>query len=336
MAGRHAGGWQTPNSTSSSDTSVMAAVPAHKRPRWRTFRRAGRNNNRLLVAGSVAITIAAIGAANASSRDDSPTTTTAVGRAAGTSSNRSVEEEMLEGRLAARAAAERAGRQAARMALAAKKKATAETRKKAAAAAETRKKAPAAHRKAAAARRAALATAYSLPVSGYRLTAGFGAGGSHWANGHTGLDFAAPLGTAVGAVAPGTIVESGWDGAYGNRLSVRHLDGTETWYCTSRVSCAPAVRSRPAKSSVASAAPATPPARTFTWRCTRVAGLRSIPMRGWLTTACDPDSAKDSGIETPPARHDYKAIWVRVPSGQAGFSYASVISLHAIDPLQHS
>ncbi len=138
---------------------------------------------------------------------------------------------MLEGRLAARAAAERAGRQAARMALAAKKKATAETRKKAAAAAETRKKAPAAHRKAAAARRAALATAYSLPVSGYRLTAGFGAGGSHWANGHTGLDFAAPLGTAVGAVAPGTIVESGWDGAYGNRLSVRHLDGTETWYC---------------------------------------------------------------------------------------------------------
>ncbi|GAB3415024.1 M23 family metallopeptidase [Flindersiella endophytica] len=70
-----------------------------------------------------------------------------------------------------------------------------------------------------------------LPVSGYRLTAGFGDGGSLWSNNHTGQDFAAPLGTPVRSVGAGEIISAAYDGPYGNKIEVRHLDGTVTWYC---------------------------------------------------------------------------------------------------------
>jgi murein DD-endopeptidase MepM/ murein hydrolase activator NlpD len=128
--------------------------------------------------------------------------------------------EVLELR-GARAAAERASRAAHRKAVDAKRKAAAKKR------AQT-----AAKRKAALARQRALARLYTLPVSGYHLTARFNAGGGLWAAGrHTGLDFAAPAGTPVKAVERGRIVDSGWAGAYGWRLIIRHPDGTKTWYC---------------------------------------------------------------------------------------------------------
>lgn len=79
-------------------------------------------------------------------------------------------------------------------------------------------------------RKAAL-NRYVLPTTNFHLTAGFGQSGSLWAADHTGLDFAAPTGTAVYSVARGEITGAGWAGAYGYRIIVTHPDGTQTWYC---------------------------------------------------------------------------------------------------------
>ncbi len=70
-----------------------------------------------------------------------------------------------------------------------------------------------------------------LPVQGYRLTARFGSSGGLWAADHTGLDFAAPEGTAIRAIADGVVTEVAYDGAYGNKTVVRLEDGTELWFC---------------------------------------------------------------------------------------------------------
>lgn len=74
---------------------------------------------------------------------------------------------------------------------------------------------------------------WQLPVAAgaYRLTAGFGECSSLWAHCHTGLDFAAPTGTPIVAVANGVITEAGWAGAYGNRTIETLEDGTQIWYC---------------------------------------------------------------------------------------------------------
>jgi murein DD-endopeptidase MepM/ murein hydrolase activator NlpD len=72
-----------------------------------------------------------------------------------------------------------------------------------------------------------------LPVTPgvYHLTARFGDSSSLWSHFHTGLDFAAPTGTPIMAVADGTITEVGYSGAYGNRTIETLPDGTELWYC---------------------------------------------------------------------------------------------------------
>jgi len=69
-----------------------------------------------------------------------------------------------------------------------------------------------------------------LPLSSYRLTAQFGDYGL-WASYHTGLDFAAPSGTPIMAVAGGTVTSAAYDGAYGNKTVITLEDGTELWYC---------------------------------------------------------------------------------------------------------
>ncbi|GAA2017434.1 hypothetical protein GCM10009839_11540 [Catenulispora yoronensis] len=72
---------------------------------------------------------------------------------------------------------------------------------------------------------------HSSPVPGARLTAHFGTAGSMWGSGaHTGLDFAAPYGTPVKAVADGTVVQTGWAGPYGLRAVVKHADGSSSTY----------------------------------------------------------------------------------------------------------
>jgi murein DD-endopeptidase MepM/ murein hydrolase activator NlpD len=71
---------------------------------------------------------------------------------------------------------------------------------------------------------------WHLPTTGYHLTARFGMAGGLWSSNHTGLDFAAPTGTPIFAVANGVITETGWAGAYGNRTIETLTDGTELYY----------------------------------------------------------------------------------------------------------
>ena len=72
---------------------------------------------------------------------------------------------------------------------------------------------------------------WHLPTRGYHLTARFGQAGGRWVSNHTGLDFAAPTGTPIYAVAGGAITQTGSAGAYGNRTVETMPDGTEIWYC---------------------------------------------------------------------------------------------------------
>jgi len=69
-----------------------------------------------------------------------------------------------------------------------------------------------------------------LPVDGYHLTARFGEWGL-WSSYHTGLDFAAPYGSPIKAMAGGTVTEVGYDGSYGNKVVITLDDGTELWFC---------------------------------------------------------------------------------------------------------
>jgi hypothetical protein len=73
--------------------------------------------------------------------------------------------------------------------------------------------------------------AWVVPIVGdYVITARFGQGGERWSNRHTGVDLAAPLGRPVLAAAGGQVTYAGWDGPYGQRVEITHLDGTRTWY----------------------------------------------------------------------------------------------------------
>jgi murein DD-endopeptidase MepM/ murein hydrolase activator NlpD len=69
------------------------------------------------------------------------------------------------------------------------------------------------------------------PLSSYRISATFGSTGRLWSGTHTGVDLAASYGTEVKSLSSGEIIWTGWDGSYGNKIVVRHWDGTETWYC---------------------------------------------------------------------------------------------------------
>ncbi len=75
--------------------------------------------------------------------------------------------------------------------------------------------------------------AWQIPVTPglYHLTSRFGECSSLWSHCHTGLDFAAPSGSPIRAVAGGVVTEVGYSGAYGNRTIVTLEDGTELWYC---------------------------------------------------------------------------------------------------------
>jgi len=74
---------------------------------------------------------------------------------------------------------------------------------------------------------------WTLPVTpgAYHLTARFGDSSGLWAHLHTGLDFAAPTGTPIHAVANGVVTSVGYDGSYGNKTVVTLDDGTELWFC---------------------------------------------------------------------------------------------------------
>jgi murein DD-endopeptidase MepM/ murein hydrolase activator NlpD len=81
--------------------------------------------------------------------------------------------------------------------------------------------------------RKSLAASRQSPVAkgSFRLTARFGQHGPYWSGGvHTGLDFAGSSGTPIRAAASGTVISTGYEGAYGNRIVIDHGNGYRTTY----------------------------------------------------------------------------------------------------------
>lgn len=184
---------------------------------------AGAPSGTALIAGAAAVAVAAAGAIGAASSGSNVAATNASMSGAsllGTSDANALVDSASVNREQARAS-----RTLAREALADRLEAATALQKKQEAAARALAAA-----KARAQQLALIAQNYRLPVSGYHLTAGFGDGGYHWSNGHTGLDFACSYGTPIRAVAAGQVIFAGWDGSYGWKTVIRHADGTETWY----------------------------------------------------------------------------------------------------------
>ena len=128
--------------------------------------------------------------------------------------------------------------------------------------------------------------AWGLPVTGYRLTAGFGQSSGLWANTHTGLDFAAPTGTPIHSVTNGTVTSVGYEGSYGNQVIVTTDEGEELWYCHMNEfasSVGDEVRTGDLLGN--SAPPATPPARTCTSSTVPAPATRSTRTTRWSPTA---------------------------------------------------
>lgn len=69
------------------------------------------------------------------------------------------------------------------------------------------------------------AAEWAMPVTGFPISAGYGAPGGWAAGYHTGVDFAVPVGTAVHSVGPGRVIDTGYSGDYGNAVTVAMEDG---------------------------------------------------------------------------------------------------------------
>jgi murein DD-endopeptidase MepM/ murein hydrolase activator NlpD len=72
------------------------------------------------------------------------------------------------------------------------------------------------------------------PLDFTRVTSGFSHARHHPILGglrpHLAVDYGAPVGTAVRAVADGVVATAGWDGGFGLSISLRHARGYETMY----------------------------------------------------------------------------------------------------------
>ncbi|MEV7979925.1 M23 family metallopeptidase [Streptomyces sp. NPDC086519] len=125
--------------------------------------------------------------------------------------------------------AEQIDAQAAAQKAVAERKAAAEAARQKAAE-QARKERAAKARAARAAERKRLNT-FVAPISDSYVSTGYQTGGSLWSSGtHTGIDFHAASGTVVHAVGTGTVVSTGWGGAYGNEIVIRMADGMYTQY----------------------------------------------------------------------------------------------------------
>ncbi|HZK19719.1 MAG TPA: M23 family metallopeptidase [Treponemataceae bacterium] len=80
----------------------------------------------------------------------------------------------------------------------------------------------------------ALGELFSLPVkANYRITSPYGYRADPFTgvrSFHTGIDMAAPTGTAIRAAMSGTVVASSYSSLYGNYVILRHLNGYQTLY----------------------------------------------------------------------------------------------------------
>lgn len=68
-----------------------------------------------------------------------------------------------------------------------------------------------------------------VPVSG-TITSRYGVSSRIRKSNHTGLDIAAPSGTAIKAINAGTVICAKYSGSYGNLVKIDHGNGIETWY----------------------------------------------------------------------------------------------------------
>lgn len=74
---------------------------------------------------------------------------------------------------------------------------------------------------------------YIKPISGGRLSSGFGARSAPTrgaSTNHKGVDWATPIGTTVVASNAGTVVHAGWASGYGYAVYINHADGRQTRY----------------------------------------------------------------------------------------------------------
>jgi murein DD-endopeptidase MepM/ murein hydrolase activator NlpD len=77
---------------------------------------------------------------------------------------------------------------------------------------------------------AATSTADVAPLASLRITEPYGVPGPWAAGHHTGVDLGAAVGTSVRSIGDGTVVHSGWDGAYGIDVMVKLDDGKYALY----------------------------------------------------------------------------------------------------------
>jgi murein DD-endopeptidase MepM/ murein hydrolase activator NlpD len=71
------------------------------------------------------------------------------------------------------------------------------------------------------------------PILNFKITSGFGVRFHPilgYSRPHTGVDFAAPIGTPIFAAGNGTIIKAGWDSGYGRRIEIQHANGYVTTY----------------------------------------------------------------------------------------------------------
>jgi len=72
-----------------------------------------------------------------------------------------------------------------------------------------------------------------VPIVAGKLTSGFGVRYHPilgYSRPHTGVDWAAPIGTPIFAAGNGTIISEGWDSGYGRRIEIQHANGYITTY----------------------------------------------------------------------------------------------------------
>lgn len=71
------------------------------------------------------------------------------------------------------------------------------------------------------------------PILNFKITSGFGVRFHPilgYTRPHTGVDFAAPIGTPIFAAGNGTISQAGWSSGYGRRIEIQHANGYVTTY----------------------------------------------------------------------------------------------------------
>lgn len=71
---------------------------------------------------------------------------------------------------------------------------------------------------------------WARPVERYKLSAGFGGSGRRWARGHTGQDFAVPVGTPVRSVGRGRVISLTCGDGFGISMVVQHGAGVFSQY----------------------------------------------------------------------------------------------------------